>query len=146
MIPRSDVIKYAEDLHSAALKKLCIGDAVSPIMKEVTIGIVHAYWDAFAPEGISRYILGYMFTIDAGTSPSTCCKPPNYRPNEWEIIMKHIKAVLTNKWLRECSGGAYGAPIVLAPKPHQEDVENISDFIWRMCVSYRALNKIIYLP
>jgi len=42
------------DLHSAALKELCIGDAASPIMKDVAVEIVHAYWDAFAPEGISR--------------------------------------------------------------------------------------------
>ena len=56
--------------------------------------------------------------------------------------MKHVKTLLHNEWIRECPTGAYGAPIVLAPKPHQEDVENIDDFVWRMCVSYRALNKI----
>ncbi len=32
--------------------------------------------------------------------------------------------------------------IVLAPKPHQEDVDDITEFIWRMCVSYRKLNSI----
>jgi len=31
---------------------------------------------------------------------------------------------------------------VLAPKPHQETVEDINDFVWRMCVSYRGLNAI----
>lgn len=36
--PREDVIKYADDLYFAALKDLCIGDAVSPDMKEVAIG------------------------------------------------------------------------------------------------------------
>jgi hypothetical protein len=30
----------------------------------------------------------------------------------------------------------------LAPKPHQEDVDDINDFIWRMCVSYRKLNSV----
>ena len=35
-----------------------------------------------------------------------------------------------------------GSLIVLAAKPHQEKVTNIDDFIWRMCVSYRALNAI----
>ena len=56
--------------------------------------------------------------------------------------MTHIKVLLHNKWIVECKSGAYGAPIVLAPKPHQEDIDDINDFIWRMCVSYRALNKI----
>ena len=39
-------------------------------------------------------------------------------------------------------GGPWGSLIVLAPKPHQENVTEIADFIWRMCVSYRALNRI----
>jgi cleavage and polyadenylation specificity factor subunit 1 len=30
----------------------------------------------------------------------------------------------------------------LAPKPHQEDVENIADFVWRFCVNYRPLNQV----
>ena len=69
-------------------------NTVSQDMKELAIGIVRAYRDAFAPEGISRHILGYMFTIDTGTSPSTYCRPPNYGPNEGEIIMRHMKVLL----------------------------------------------------
>jgi hypothetical protein len=32
--------------------------------------------------------------------------------------------------------------IVLAPKQHQEHVMNIEEFIWRMCVSFRRLNRV----
>ena len=32
--------------------------------------------------------------------------------------------------------------ITVAQKTHQENVINIDDFIWRMCVSYRRLNII----
>jgi hypothetical protein len=31
--------------------------------------------------------------------------------------------------------------LVLAPKPHQENIDDIKDFIWRMCVSFRRLNR-----
>jgi hypothetical protein len=31
---------------------------------------------------------------------------------------------------------------VLAPKPHQENVEDIADFVWRFCVNYRPLNQV----
>ena len=31
---------------------------------------------------------------------------------------------------------------MLAPKPHQEHISNIDNFIWRMCVSCRALKKV----
>ena len=89
-----------------------------------------------------KTILGYEFKIDTRTSKGICCRPPGYGHYEGSIIMKHIKVLLHNKWIVECNSGAYGAPIVLVPKPHQEDVENIDDFVWRMCVSYRALNKI----
>jgi hypothetical protein len=34
----------------------------------------------------------------------------------------------------------WGSLVVLAPKPHQEEVEKIEDFIWRMCCSYRKVN------
>ena len=31
----------------------------------------------------------------------------------------------------------------LAVKPHQEKVKNNDDFVWKMCVRYRALNRVI---
>ena len=55
--------------------------------------------------------------------------------------MDNIKTLLHNDWIEEC-GGSWGSMIVLAPKPHQEHVTNIDDFVWRMCVSYRKLNSI----
>ena len=56
--------------------------------------------------------------------------------------MTHVKVILDNGWIRDCTTGSYGAPIVLTPKPHQEEVVGIKYFIWRMYVSYHALNKI----
>ena len=55
--------------------------------------------------------------------------------------MEHITALLTCNWIEEC-GGPWGSLIVLAPKPHQEHITSINDFVWRMCVSYRPLNAV----
>ena len=55
--------------------------------------------------------------------------------------MDQIKALQGNDRTRECEG-AWGSMIVLTAKPHQEEVIDITDFIWRMCVSYRGLNKV----
>ena len=33
----------------------------------------------------------------------------------------------------------------MVPTPHQKDIGNIKYFVWRMCVSYRALNKVTAL-
>ena len=55
--------------------------------------------------------------------------------------MEQITQLLRNKWIDRCEG-PWGSMIVLAQKPHQENIINIADFIWRMCVSYRRLNTI----
>jgi hypothetical protein len=39
----------------------------------------------------------------------------------------HIHQIHDGRWLFKA---------VLAPKPHQEHVENIGDFVWRFCVNY----------
>ena len=52
-----------------------------------------------------------------------------------------IEALNTNKWIRDCKG-AWVSMILFAPKPHQEDKVDIKDFVWRLCVSYRGLNRV----
>jgi hypothetical protein len=37
---------------------------------------------------------------------------------------------------------AWGSLAVLAPKPHQEEIEKIEDFIWRVCCLYRKVNSV----
>jgi hypothetical protein len=38
--------------------------------------------------------------------------------------------------------GAWLSQALLAPKPHQEHIFHIADFIWRLCVNYIALNRV----
>jgi len=126
-----------------ALDSLSIGPNTTRDIRLQIIKLTMHYWGVFAPEGIWKNILGYKFKIDIGTSGGVCCRKLSYCHHEGAIILKYIKVLLNNGWIRECNTGPYGAPIVLAPKQHQEDVTDIKDFIWCMCVSYRALNKII---
>ena len=58
--------------------------------------------------------------------------------------MKQINDLLQNKWTREC-GGSWGSMIVLAVKSHQESINDIHKFVWRICVSYHGLNKVTKL-
>ena len=55
--------------------------------------------------------------------------------------MDQVKALPRNVWIEEC-GGPWGSSIVLASKLHQEQIKNIDDFIWIMCVPYRKINGI----
>ena len=62
--------------------------------------------------------------------------------------MPQLSQLKSNEWVSRY-GGPWGSMIVLAQKPHQEDIKNIEDFIWRMCVSYLHLNgvtKIFQFP
>ena len=67
------------------------------------------------------------------------CKKPHYEPNETKVISKHIRVIKGNDWIEHCEGD-WGSPIVLASKMHQESIDDINDFVWRMCVSYRNLS------
>ena len=139
---RTDIIIYdhKED-EEELLRNLKIGKSVDPATKDKIVHLVKQYWDAFCVKGCRRSVIGYQFAIDTGTSTPVCCKLPNYGPHESRIIMEHIEALLKKDWIEECHG-PWGSLIVLAPKPHQEHVDDINDFVWRMCVSYRAINAV----
>ena len=139
---RDDVIAFDKELHDEDFQSLKINDNIPVEVKVLLLEICKQYWDCFASEGVSRTILGFEFSIDTGDHTPICVKKPVYGPNETVVIMKHLRTLLHNKWAKEIQGSAWGFPIVLAPKPHQEHVFNIDDYIWRMCVSYRGLNRV----
>ena len=56
------------------------------------------------------------------------------------VELGHMGQIHDGEWLSK--------PLLTA-KPHQENVTNIEDFVWRFCVNYIALNavtKIIAMP
>lgn len=139
---RDDLIAFDPSKHMDELQSgLRINPLVDASVKDDIIQIIKDYWDCFAVEGVRRTILGYEFAIDTGQCKPVCCKKPAYGPHEAKIIMPQITDLLKNEWIRLCYG-AWGSMIVLAPKPHQEDIDDIDEFIWRMCISYRKLNGV----
>ena len=131
--PSVDTEELVRDLKLSATVSASLGSEIKSIVKK--------YWDCFCVRGCYQTILGYEFSIDTGTHTPVCSRKPSYGHHESKIIMEHINNLLRNKWARKC-GGPWGSMIVLAAKPHQEDIEDIDKFVWRMCVSYRALNCI----
>jgi hypothetical protein len=51
----------------------------------------------------------------------------------WLLELGHIQREVLSPW---------GLRIMLEPKPYQEHVEDIKDYIWRFCINYILLNKI----
>jgi hypothetical protein len=122
-------------------KFITIPTDLEPELQTLLISTIHEFWDCFYEGGVVRPILGFDFRIDTGSSAPVCCRQPRYGIFESKIILDQVNTLLNNGWIEQC-GGAWGSPLVLAPKPHQETITNIDDFVWRMCVSYRKLNSV----
>jgi hypothetical protein len=48
----------------------------------------------------------------------------------------HISQIHVGQWLFKA---------LLGPKPHQEHISNIADFVWRFCKNYIPLNQVMRL-
>jgi len=121
LLPRDDVVLFDAKKNTAELEKnLCLDGCPEELKPEV-ISLVKEYWDVFCKEGLKNPIRGFSFQIDMGDSPPVCCKTPRYGPHKALTINKLIKQ-LEAQGLIEDDEGPWGALIVLAAKPHQEEV------------------------
>ena len=105
------------------------------------VSILEDNWDCFYSAGVNRPVRGFEFHIDTGSAQPVACRPPHYGFHEGKIMQESINDLLSNSWIRTCSG-PWLSKAVLAPKPHQELITDIADFVWRFCVNYRALNAV----
>ena len=138
---RDDIIYFHDSDQIELDADLRMGTNVDNDTSKRIVEIIKEYWDCFCKEGAKRTIIGYEFGIDTGNAKPVCCRKPSYGPYEAEIIMTFVRQLINNIWISRCRG-PWGSQIVLAQKPHQEHITSIDDFIWRMCVSYRALNAV----
>ena len=137
---RKDIIKYDKHSHeeefNSNIQWADCPDKVRPRIEN----IIKEFWDVFAEEGVRNHIRGAQFHVDTGEVPPICVKPPRYGPHESRIINDLITKLEKNGIIED-DDGPWGAPIVLAAKPHQEHV-HWSKYVWRLCVSYRKLNAV----
>ena len=138
--PRSDLITFDPNRHSEELRQELQFRDCPGVWQPVINTIVRMYWDVFSPEGLQNPIRGFQFSIDTGTREPVCCKPPRYGPHEARIIDK-LSAELDRMGITEDDHGPWGALCVLAAKPNQEHV-HWSEYVFRLCVSYRKLNSV----
>ena len=110
-------------------------------VRNAILGVIMQNWDTFDEQGVSRPVLGCELCIDTGISLLVCCQLPRNGIHESKVMTDQIEALNNNKWIRDCKG-VWGSMILLAPKPHQEDVVNMKDVVWRRCASYRGLNRV----
>ena len=56
-------------------------------------------------------------------------------------MIEKIQALEDNNWIRDCKG-TWRSMILHPPKPHQEGVTYIKEFIWSLRISYHELNAV----
>jgi hypothetical protein len=138
--PRTDVIVFDKNVHQAELDKNITWGNCPTAYKEQILTIIKEHWDCFAQEGLKKHIRGFTCRIDTGAIEPVCCRAPRYGPHEAKVMTQLCQQLQDNN-LIEDDDGPWGALIVLAAKPNQEQVQ-WEDYIWRLCVSYRKLNQV----
>ena len=135
-----DTIHFDPKNHQQELdKNLVWGDCPEQYRPRI-LELVKEYWDVFCKDGLRKHIRGYEFRIDTGDIAPICCKIPRYGPHESKVIISLCDR-LEDNGLIEDDDGPWGALVVLAAKPNQENIP-WHQYVWRLCVLYRRLNQV----
>ena len=133
---------YDEALHGDKLRKELDLSHLPLGLREKVYALLKKYWSVFDDKGQFIPVKDYKCAIDTGSARPICVKNINYGPREIPIMRKHIAALEKLGHIRQIHGGGWLFKALLAPKPHQEHVRHINDFVWRFCVNYIPLNQI----
>jgi hypothetical protein len=80
--------------------------------------------------------------INTGTTRPIAVKKILYGERESVIMRKCIAALTKVGHIRQITDGSWLFKALLAPKPHQEHMKNINDFVWWFCINYIPLNSV----
>jgi hypothetical protein len=134
---------YDKNKDEATLnKQLKLEDHLSNDLRNRIRSFVIEFYDVFWEEGLGTPIRGYEMIIDTGKHKPICVPQPHYGLHESPIMQESIDNLLKLKFIKPDLTSPWGFRITLAPKPHQEDITNIDEFIWRFCINYIYLNRI----
>jgi hypothetical protein len=88
----------------------------------------------------------YQYIIDTGNAAPIMVKKIYYGPQEITIMRKSIAALKKMGHICQIHNGQWFFKALLAPKPYQEHVHNINDFVWQFCImSYIPLKQLTWL-
>jgi hypothetical protein len=98
--------------------------------------LIKKYWTVFDERGTFVPICNYQCVIDTGNSTPIAVKKINYGTRETPIMRKSIAALEKVGHIKQIHDSQWLFKATMAPKPHQEMVRNIKDFVWRFWVNY----------
>ncbi len=133
---------YDETKHGKQTQRDLDLSHLEPQVRDRVYNLVKKYWPVFDANGVFIPMKNYECVIDTGDSLPTAIKKILYGPKKTPIMWKAIAALEKVSQIHWITDGCWLFKALLAPKPHQEHVHNIDNFVWRFCVNYIPLNSI----
>jgi hypothetical protein len=133
---------FTKELHEEVLRSQLGLSHLLPEDANALLAVIKEYCCVFDERGTFTPVQNYQCIIDTGTAKPIAVKKILYGPQEIPIMQKSIAALKKVGHIRQIHDGRWLIKAVLAPKPHQEHVCNIEDFVWRFCVNYIPLNQV----
>jgi hypothetical protein len=115
---------------------------LDPTLQEKIYTIIHENWSVFDRKGVFVLVKNYECIIDTRSAQPIAVKKILHGKRETVIMQKCIAALAKVGHIRQITDGNWLFKALLMPKPHQEHVKNIDDFVWRFCVNYIPLNGV----
>jgi hypothetical protein len=115
---------------------------LKPQARNSVYALVKKYWPVFDKHGVFVPVKHYDCVIDTGDSPSIAIKKIFYGPKEAPVMRRAITALEKVGQIHQITNGHWLFKAFLAPKHHQEHVQNINIFVWHFCINFIPLNSI----
>jgi hypothetical protein len=136
---------YNKKLDGEQLRKNINLSHLDASLQSKIYGLIKKYWSVFSTKGQFVPIKDYSCIINTGKAKPIAVKKIHYGPCKIPIMEKCIAALEKLGHMRQIHNGEWLFKALLAPKPHQEGITNIRDFVWRFCVNYIPLNQVTHV-
>jgi hypothetical protein len=131
--------------HDAVMRKDLDLSHLDPPLQERIYALIQKYWSVFSKKGVFIPVKNYECVINTGSARPISVKKILYGERETIIMHKCIAALAKVGHIVQTTDGKWMFKALLAPKPHQEHIRSIDEFIWRFCVNFIPLNSVTKL-
>ncbi len=136
---------YDELLHSKCLYRYLDLSYLATTLQQIIYALIKKYRLVFDNCGMFVLVKNYKCVIDTGGMQLITVKNIQYGPKEIPKLHKAIAALESVGHSCQIHDGQWLFKAVLAPKPHQEHMKHIKDFIWRFYINYIPLNSFTWI-
>ncbi len=128
--------------HEAQMRKGMNLSHLDPSLQIKIYQIIQDYWSVFDEKGVFVPVNNYECITDTGSARPIAVKNILYGELEIKYMRKCIEALAKVGHIWQITDGSWLFKALLAPRPHQEHIKNIDDFVWCFCVNYIPLNGV----